>query len=129
MNFGCIFVVGEKNKLKCPQKALDMMAEADRAALQMINMSGLYRTIWEEIDERCADRRMEVIELLKRKIYFSLDTIERETQLTEIHIAAEQAAYEMMNACVSWLALEVRERGDLDKIAGIRIEFMCEQAG
>lgn len=118
-----------RNELKCPEKALDMMAETDRAALQMINISGLYRTIWEKIAERCADRRMEVIELLKRKIDFSLDTFEREAQLTEIHIAAEQAAYEMMNACVSWLALEVRERGDLDKIAGIRIEFMCEQAG
>ena len=52
-----------------------MMAEMDRAALQMINISGLYRTIWEEIAERCADRRMEVIELLKRKIDFSLDDV------------------------------------------------------
>lgn len=105
------------------------MAETDRAALQMINMSGLYRAIWEEIAERCADRRMEVIELLKRKIDFSLDTFEREAQLSEIHIAAEQAAYEMMNARVSWLALEVRARGDLDEIAGIRLELMCQRVG
>ena len=72
---------------------------------------------------------MEVIELLKRKIDFSLDTFEREAQLSEIYIAAEQAAYEMMNACVSWLALEVRARGDLDKIAGIRLELMCQRVG
>lgn len=118
-----------RNELKCPEKALDMMAETGRAALQMINMSGLYHTIWEEIAQRCADRRMEVIELLKRKIDFSLDTFEREAQLSEIHIAAEQADYEMMNACVSWLAFEVRARGDLDKIAGIRLELMCQRVG
>lgn len=33
-------------------KALDLMAELDRTALQCINMSGLYRTIWEEIAQK-----------------------------------------------------------------------------
>ena len=40
---------GRKDMSILALKALDLMAELDRTVLQCINMSGLYRTIWEEI--------------------------------------------------------------------------------
>lgn len=59
------------------RKAVYKMSDLDPTVLQCINMSGLYRTIWNEIGEYATDRRMEAVLALERRTEFSADTFER----------------------------------------------------
>ena len=49
------------------RKAVYRMSDLDPTVLQCINMSGLYRTIWNEIGEYATDRRMETVFALERR--------------------------------------------------------------
>jgi len=62
---------GRKDMSILALKALDLMAELDRTVLQCINMSGLYRTIWEEIAQKAERSRSETLETLKQRTQFS----------------------------------------------------------
>ena len=103
------------------RKAVYRMSDLDPAVLQCINMSGLYRTIWNEIGEYAADRRMETVLGLEQRTEFSRDTFERESQLAEIYLIGQRAAVE---ACVKWLALECRERDTVAELADISLGIM-----
>ena len=94
-------------------KALDLMAELDRTVLQCINMSGLYRTIWEEIAQKAERSRSETLEALKQRTQFSPNTEMREQQLTEIFTAAQDSAWDTIRNCVNWLIAEVRSRNTI----------------
>ena len=107
------------------------MSDLDPAVLQCINMSGLYRTIWNEIGEYAADRRMETVLGLEQRTEFSRDTFERESQLAEIYLISrrlrlprQRAADEAVEACVKWLALECRERDTVAELADISLGLM-----
>ena len=102
------------------RKAVYRMSDLDPAVLQCINMSGLYRTIWNEIGEYAADRRMETVLGLEQRTEFSRDTFERESQLAEIYLIGQRAA----DACVKWLALECRERDTVAELADISLGIM-----
>ena len=106
------------------RKAVYRMADLDPAVLQCINMSGLYRTIWNEIGEYATDRRMETVLNLEQRTTFSADTFEREKQLAEIYLIGQRAADESVEACVKWLALECRERDTIAELAGITLDLM-----
>lgn len=106
------------------RKAVYRMADLDPTVLQCINMSGLYRTIWNEIGEYAADRRMETVLNLEQRTTFSADTFEREKQLAEIYLIGQRAADESVEACVNWLALECRERDTIAELAGITLDLM-----
>lgn len=106
------------------RKAVYRMSDLDPAVLQCINMSGLYRTIWNEIGEYAADRRMETVLGLEQRTEFSRDTFERESQLAEIYLIGQRAADEAVEACVKWLALECRERDTVAELADISLGIM-----
>ena len=95
------------------RKAVYRMSDLDPTVLQCINMSGLYRTIWNEIGEYATDRTE-----------FSRDTFERESQLAEIYLIGQRAADEAVEACVKWLALECRERDTVAELADISLGLM-----
>ena len=100
------------------------MSDLDPTVLQCINMSGLYRTIWNEIGEYATDRRMETVFALERRTEFSADTFKREKQLAEIYLVGQRAADEALESCVKWLALECRERSTIAELAGISLDMM-----
>lgn len=100
------------------------MSDLDPTVLQCINMSGLYRTIWNKIGEYATDRRMETVLVLERRTEFSADTFEREKQLAEIYLVGQRAADEAVEACVKWLALECRERDTVAELADISLGIM-----
>ena len=78
------------------RKAVYRMSDIDPTVLQCINMSGLYRTIWNEIGEYATDRRMEAVLDLERRTEFSADTFKREKQLAEIYLVGQRAADEAL---------------------------------
>lgn len=106
------------------RKAVYRMSDLDPTVLQCITMSGLYRTIWNEIGEYATDRRMETVLALERRTEFSADTFEREKQLAEIYLVGQRAADETLESCVKWLALECRERATIAELAGISLDMM-----
>ena len=106
------------------RKAVYRMSDIDPTVLQCINMSGLYRTIWNEISDYATDRRMETVFALERRTEFSADTFEREKQLAKIYLVGQRAADESLESCVKWLALECRERSTIAELAGIYVEIV-----
>lgn len=106
------------------RKAVYRMSDLDPTVLQCINMSGLYRTIWNEISDYATDRRMETVLALERRTEFSADTFKREKQLAEIYLVGQRAADEALESCVKWLALECRECSTIAELAGISLDMM-----
>lgn len=115
---------GRKDMSVLALKALDMMAELDRTVLQCINMSGLYRTIWEEIAQKAENSRSETLEALKQKTRFSPNTEMREQQLTEIFTAAQNSAWDTIRNCVNWLIAECRSRNTIAELSTITLSMM-----
>lgn len=102
----------------------DELAELDRTVLQCINMSGLYRTIWEEIAQKAELSRSETLEALKQRTQFSPNTEMREQQLTEIFTAAQNSAWDTIRNCVNWLIAEVRSRNTIAELSTITLSMM-----
>ena len=115
---------GRKDMSILALKALDLMAELDRTVLQCINMSGLYRTIWEEIARKAERSRSETLEALKQRTQFSPNTEMREQQLTEIFTAAQNSAWDTIRNCVNWLIAEVRSRNTIAELSTITLSMM-----
>ena len=64
----------------------------------MINMSGLYRTIWEEIAAKAEQSRTLTEETLKKKMILSGDYEARAAQLTAIETQSQSAAWYIVGA-------------------------------
>ena len=106
------------------RKALDLMNETDKTALEMINISGLYRTIWEEIAAKAEQSRALTEETLKKKMILSGNYEARAAQLTAIETQSQSAAWDTIRQCVNWLSAEIWSRGMLTEIANINLSMM-----
>lgn len=115
---------GRANMSPLALKAMDMAMELDSAALECVNMSGLYRTIWEQIAKAAEDSRMEKLNSLKAATAFSEDYQTHEAQLTAIYTQAQAAAWETMRTCVKWLIAKVRETPTIAEMKTISLSMM-----
>lgn len=103
------------------RKAVYKMSDLDPTVLQCINMSGLYRTIWNEIGEYATDRRMETVLALERRTEFSADTFEREKQLAEIYLVGQRAADRRWNPALSGSRLNAGSAPRLPSLRGFHL--------
>ena len=115
---------GRANMSPLALKAMDMMMEMDSAALECVNMSGLYRTIWEQIAKAAEDSRMDKLNALKAATTLSEDYQTHESQLTMIYKQAQAAAWETIQTCVSWLIAKVRETATIAEMKNITLSMM-----
>ena len=109
------------------RKAVDLMNEMDPTALDLVNMSGLYLRIWKEIGRKAESARNRTTRTLMKKAQLSQTYTESAQQRTEIDIAAQEAAWDSIGTSVTWLAEEVRSRGQLMKIKDIRLSMMTKK--
>lgn len=118
---------GRKDMTPLERKAVDMMNEMDPTALDLVNMSGLYLRIWKEIGRKAESARNRTTRTLMKKAQLSQTYTESAQQRTEIDIAAQEAAWDSIRTSVTWLAEEVRSRGQLMKIKDIRLSMMTKK--
>ena len=106
------------------RKALDLTAEMDRTALDLINMSGLYRTIWEEIAAASEEEYSSTVEIMKKK-YPRTESWEQQAQQNEeIFSAARAARWDYLRAAVKWLIAACWEQEELSEIKKITLKSM-----
>ncbi|MBP0982088.1 MAG: hypothetical protein J6A19_00010 [Oscillospiraceae bacterium] len=103
------------------RKAVDLMNELDPTVLDMVNMSGLYLTIWKEIGQRAEEIRSQTEENLLKAATLSPEYNQQVKQREEIALAANSEAWESIRMSVTWLAEEVRRLGMLKKIRQITL--------
>lgn len=103
------------------RKAVDLMNEIDPTALDLVNMSGLYLTIWKEIGQKAEDIRMQVTEHLLKTTTLSKKYEEQVKQQEEIALQANSEAWEALRMSVNWLSKEVRRLRTLKLIGKIHL--------
>ncbi|MGN0678347.1 MAG: hypothetical protein ACI4JS_01665 [Oscillospiraceae bacterium] len=114
---------GRKQMTMLEKKAVDLMNEIDPTALDMINMSGLYLTIWKEIGAKAESARETTENNLLKQTKLSTDYNEQVTQRETIRAAAEAEAWETLRMCVNWLSAEVHRLKMLKEIGKIRLNI------
>lgn len=103
------------------KKALDYAVLTDRTAVDLINMSGLYRRIWEEIANASEKEYADTFETMKRKSP-SINNWERQAKIIEeIRGYALAARWEYLRAAVDALLAACLEKEELSEIREIRI--------
>jgi hypothetical protein len=115
---------GREQMTPTERKAVDLMNELDPTALDMVNISGLYLTIWKEIGTKAENVKNSATQILMKKTTLGRNYTENARELTEIDMAAQNAAWESIRTSVKWLAAEVRSRGKLTEIQKISMSMM-----
>ena len=103
------------------RKALDYAVQTDRTAVDLINMSGLYLRIWEEIATASEKEYADTFETMKRKSP-STNNWERQAKIIEeIRGYTLAARWEYLRAAVDALLAACWEKAELNQIREIRI--------
>lgn len=103
------------------RKALDYAVQMDRTAVDLINMSGLYRRIWEEIATASEREYADIFEAMKRKAPNTNSWEQQAKNIEEIRGYALAARWEYLRAAVDALLAACWEKEELSKIREIRI--------
>ena len=82
------------------KKALDYAVQTDRTAVDLINMSGLYRRIWEEIANASEKEYTDTFETMKRKAPGTNSWEQQVKFIEEIRGYALAARWEYLRAAV-----------------------------
>ncbi len=101
-------------------RAVELMEETDPSTLDIINISGLGKTIWTEISNS-------VEQAYKREYERLMSRSSPEEQLSreyEYRGFAQRIAWEHLRTCVMWLAAAVRECGSVAETA--KLTLFCE---
>lgn len=102
-------------------KALDYAIQTDRTAVDLINMSGLYRRIWEEIATASENEYADTFEAMKRKAPITINWEQQAKAIEEIRGYALAARWEYLRAAVDALLAACWDKEELSEIRGIRI--------
>lgn len=103
------------------KKALDYAVQTDRTAVDLINMSGLYRRIWEEIATASEKEYADTFETMKRKAPVTNNWEQQTKIIEEIRGYALAARWEYLRAAVDALLDACWEKEELSEIKEIRI--------
>lgn len=103
------------------KKALDYAVQTDRTAVDLINMSGLYRRIWEEIATASEKEYADTFEAMKRKAPGTNNWEQQAKAIEEIRSYALAARWEYLRAAVDALLDACWEKAELSEIREIRI--------
>lgn len=104
------------------RKAVYRMSDLDPTVLQCINMSGLYRTIWNEIGEYATDRRMETVLVLERRTEFCADTFECEkSSLRKSTLSVREPRTRRWNPALSGSRLNAGSAPRLPSLRGFHL--------
>ena len=103
------------------RKALDYAVQTDRTAVDLINMSGLYRRIWEEIATASEKEYVDTFETMKRKAPVTNNWEQQTKIIEEIRGYALAARWEYLRAAVDALLDACWEKAELSEIREIRI--------
>lgn len=97
-------------------RAVELMEEIDPSTLDIINISGLGKTIWTEVEQA-----------YKREYERFMSRSSPEEQLSreyEYRGFAQRIAWEHLRTCVMWLVAAVRECGSVAETA--KLTLFCE---
>lgn len=103
------------------KKALDYAVQTDRTAVDLINMSGLYRRIWEEIATASEKEYADTFEIMKRKAPNTNSWEQQAKTIEEIRGYSLAARWEYLRAAVDALLAACWEKEELSEIREIRI--------
>ncbi|MBQ4165461.1 MAG: hypothetical protein IJD85_03975 [Oscillospiraceae bacterium] len=103
------------------RKALDYAVQTDRTAVDLINMSGLYRRIWEEIATASEKEYVDTFETMKRKAPVTNNWEQQTKIIEEIRGYALAARWEYLRTAVDALLDACWEKEELSEIKEIRI--------
>ena len=112
---------GRKDMSIWARKALDYAVQTDRTAVDLINMSGLYRRIWEEIAAASEKEYADTFEAMKRKTPGTNNWEQQVKFIEEIRGYALSARWEYLRAAVDALLDACWEKAELSEIREIRI--------
>ncbi len=112
---------GRSQMTPLERKAVDLMNELDPTALDLVNMSGLYLTIWKEIGQKAEEIRTQTTESLLKANPLSKNYTEQVKQREEISLKANSEAWESIRMSVYWLISEVRKLRQLNLIKYINL--------
>ena len=112
---------GRKDMSIWARKALDYAVQTDRTAVDLINMSGLYRRIWEEIAAASEKEYADTFEAMKRKTPGTNNWEQQVKFIEEIRDYALSARWEYLRAAVDALLDACWEKAELSEIREIRI--------
>ena len=100
----------------CGHQAVELMEEIDPSTLDIINISGLGKTIWTEISNS--------VEQAYKREYERLMSRSSPEERLEYRGFAQRIAWEHLRTCVMWLADAVRECGSVAEAA--KLTLFCE---
>lgn len=103
------------------RKALDYAVQTDRTAVDLINMSGLYRRIWEKIATASGKEYADTFEAMKRNAPSTNNWEQQAKTIEEICGYAIAARWEYLRAAVDALLAACWEKEELNQIREIRI--------
>ena len=106
------------------RKAVDLMNDTDPTALDMVNMSGLYMSIWQEIGAKAEAVREKTSRDLLMRFPLCGNYMKKVSSMAEIDLTAQEAAWESLRTSIAWLAAEVRSRRTLKEIRKIHLNMM-----